>query len=139
MQAPENPGSMGDGQGLAQMRAKRDRLDAQIKAAEKQRSLTWNTRLDDCAEVLGAWCLKAGVETETRSRKNEQIWDAGHGALTVHFGYSGSNYEGGLRLVSGRTLTLEWREVPEPDRFMQIVKALLGATDPPGTQEETRS
>jgi hypothetical protein len=112
------------------MRAERDRLDAQIREAEKLERANWNIALDACEEALGTWLRERKVEYTTRERKNTETWDVGHGALEVTFVSADEQYgQGGLRMVSGRTLTLEWSEVPEPARMLAVVAVLLNVKD----------
>ena len=113
---------------LSEMRAERDRLDAEIAAAEKQACENWNTALAACEDALVRWLKEHKIEYTRRDRKNETIWDVGHGALTANFGFAGEHYGSWMRVESGRTLTLEWSEVPEPERMLAIVAALLNET-----------
>jgi hypothetical protein len=115
-----------DGVTLADLRARRDALDEEIRAVEEREHANWNMALDLCEDTLVAWLQQRGTEYGRNDRKNETTWDIGHGALTVTFGTDGTQWCRGLRLVSGKTLTLEWSEVPEPERFLAIVAALLG-------------
>lgn len=114
---------------LAEMRAERDRLDAQIAAAEKQAREDWNTALSMCEDALVKWLKEHGIEYGRHDRKNEVTWDAGHGALAVTFGYAGENYGRSLRMTSGGTLALEWSQVPAPERMLAIVAALLNVRE----------
>jgi hypothetical protein len=111
---------------LADLRARRDALDAEIREAEEREVEAWNTALDKCEDALVAWLRERGTEYGRDDRKNITTWDVGHGALTAEFGMDGTQWSRSLRLVSGRTLTLEWSEVPEPERFLAIVAVLLG-------------
>jgi hypothetical protein len=121
---------------LSEMRAERvrlhqqqERLNAEIRAVEEKYSKSWNLALDACEDALGTWLSERKIEVESRDRKNALIWDVGHGALTVIFVRDDERYgRGALQMVSGRTLTLEWSEVPEPARMIAIVTALLGRT-----------
>lgn len=113
---------------LTEMRAERDRLDAEIAAAEKQERENWNEALDYAVCVLGDWLREHSVEAERRERKNEVVWNVGHAALVVTFAYADGEHSPGLRMISGQTLTLDWSEVPEPARMLAIVAVLLGVT-----------
>lgn len=113
---------------LEAMRAERARLDAAIAKREEVERRSWNALLDDCEDALGRWVALNHIDRDTSTRKNWIVWAIGHGALSVHFGYDDKrpDWGRGFQLVSGKTLTLEWSEVPEPDRFIAIVAALLG-------------
>lgn len=113
---------------LSEMRAERERLDKEIRAAEEQAHRDWNSKLDACESALFNWCSSTGIEFDSRDRKNEVIFTVGHGAMTVWFGYHRDEHHvpDTLRMVSGMTLSLEWTEIPDPDRFMNLVKVLLG-------------
>jgi hypothetical protein len=115
---------------LAEMRAERDRLDAEIAAAEKKACEDWNTALSACEDALVNWLHEHAIEYSRADRKNEVTWDAWHGALTVTFGFAEANYGFGMRMTSGGTLSLEWSEVPEPARLLDIVAALLNVKGP---------
>jgi hypothetical protein len=114
---------------LDEMRAERDRLDAEIAAAEKKERAHWNMALDGCECALGEWLRKNSVEWQARERKNEETWDIGHGALTVTFGQDDGEHGRGLSMASGQTLTLEWSAVPEPERLISVVAVLLGRSN----------
>lgn len=111
---------------LGDMYEERARLDAAIRAAEKQEHESWNLALGDCQDALVAWLRYRMIEVERRVRKNEETWDIGHGALVVTFGEDGTQWARSLRMVSGKTLTLEWSEVPQPNRLVAVAAALLG-------------
>lgn len=111
---------------LEEMRAERDKLNIQIREAELNAAREWNAALTTVTFALADWLATSGVEYTVSERKNEETWDIGHGALEVTFGTDGEQWARGLRAVSGKTLTLEWREVPAPERFLSIVAALLG-------------
>ena len=110
---------------LEAMRAERDRLDREIKTAEERACTTWNDGLNECESALVDWLRANSVESASRDRKNEHIWDIGHGALRVNFGYHEAQWGPWLQMTSGDTLTLAWKEVPTPDRFIAIVAACL--------------
>jgi hypothetical protein len=110
---------------LAEMRAERDRLVAEIAAAEKQERENWNEALSVCEDGLASWLRGHGIEVTASERKNETVLDVGHGALTVAFGFAEANYGHWLRMTSGQTLTLEWSEVPAPARLLDIAAVLL--------------
>jgi hypothetical protein len=115
---------------IEEMRAERDRLDAEITSAEKAARDRWNEALDAFAAALGDWLCEHKVEVQSRDRKNAVISDVGHGALEVTLVYSDEQYgPGALRMVSGKTLTLEWSEVPELSRALAIVAVLLNITE----------
>jgi hypothetical protein len=111
---------------LDEMRAERDRLDAEIAAAENQERANWNAAMAACEDALSDWLRGHAVSQVARERKNAVIWDIGHGALTATFARDGENYGRGLSMVSGKTLTLEWSEVPKPERLISVVAVLLG-------------
>lgn len=114
---------------LTEMRAERDRLDAEIAATEKQGRENWNSALNRCEDALIEWLHGHSVEYGSHERKNATTWDVGHGALTVTFVADDGQYgPGALRMTSGQTLTLDWSEVPEPARMLAIVAVLLGKT-----------
>jgi hypothetical protein len=115
-----------DGVTLADLVARRDALEAEIAAAKKREREDWNGALWNCENALTEWLRGHSIECSRRSRKNEETWDIGHGALTVTFVEDEPGYGRGLRMVSGRTLTLEWSEVPDPERFLAIVAVLMG-------------
>lgn len=115
-----------DGTTLAELRARRAALDEEIRAAEKRQRDSWNNSLWDCENALTGWMREHSAEHSRGNRKNETSYDIGHGALTAVFGEDDGEHPPRLRLESGRTLTLEWSEVPEPDRFLAIVAVLLG-------------
>lgn len=116
-----------DGSTLAGLEARRAALDAEIRRVKQDERQAWNDGIDQCESALNDWLGEHAIEVTTRDRKNETIWDVGHGALTVTFGEAGTEWAPGLRLLSGGTLTLEWSEVPTPARFLAIVAALLNA------------
>lgn len=112
---------------LVQMRAERDRLDSEIRAAEQAERGAWNRALGEASGALSAWLHEQHViDVARRERKNAEILDVGNGALTATFARDEENYSRGLRVQSGKTLTLEWSEVPEPARFLAVVAVLLG-------------
>jgi len=115
-----------DGVTLADLRARRAALDEEIRVAEANDRADWNFALDRLDEALGEWLREHKIEYSQRERKNQTIWDVGHGALAVTFGLDDGEYARGLGMVSGRTLTLGWSELPDPERLIAIVAALLG-------------
>ena len=117
-----------DGVTLADLRARRDALNEEIRAAEEREVEAWNERLDECEHALDKWIVAHKIDVDRREAWNEVTWDVGHGALTVTFGCDGTQWSRCLRLVSGKTLTSEWSEVPEPERFLAIVAVMLGKT-----------
>jgi hypothetical protein len=121
-----------DGVTLADLRARRDALDAEIREVEARERENWNTALNACEDALTNWLNEHKIEWDARPRKNETIWDIGHGALSVTFGADEAQYSRGLWAVSGRngTLRLAWSEVPEPERFLAVVAVLLGKSAP---------
>jgi hypothetical protein len=110
---------------LQEMRAERDRLNAAISEAERKERQNWNLALADLENSLEAWLREQAIDADDGERKNETTWDIGHGALSVTFGRDEEGRARSLRMVSGRTLTLEWSELPEPPRMLAIVAALL--------------
>jgi hypothetical protein len=115
-----------DGETLADLRARREALDEEIRKVELAERDAWNSTLDACEEALGTWLGRHKIDWKTTERKNEETWDIGHGALSVTFGEDEADYRRCLRVVSGGTLTLEWEEVPEPLRFLAIVAVVMG-------------
>jgi hypothetical protein len=114
---------------LADLRARREALDEEIRKAEANARADWNFAVNRCAFALADWLAEHSIEYTRRERKNATIWDAGNGALTVTFATDDEEYgSGALRMTSGKTLRLEWDEVPEPARLLAIVAALLGRT-----------
>jgi hypothetical protein len=118
-----------DGVTLADLRARRDALDEEIRKAEDLAAADWNSALDRCEGALVEWLHAHSVEYGGRDRKNEVTWDCGHGALTVTFAMDDGEHRPGLRMASGRVLYLEWSEVPEPDRMLAIVAVLLNVSE----------
>lgn len=115
---------------LADLRARRDALDEEIRVAEANARADWNFALNRCEDALVNWLQAHSVEYGSRDRKNETIWDIGHGALTVTFVTDDGQYgPGALRMTSGGTLNLEWSEVPEPERLLAIVAVLLNVSE----------
>lgn len=113
---------------LADLRARRDALDEEIRTAEANARADWNSALDDCETAFSDWLASRSIEATSRERKNVVIVDVGNGALTAMFVRDDAQYgPGALRVVSGReqTVTLEWNHVPESGRLLAIVAALL--------------
>jgi hypothetical protein len=119
-----------DGVTLADLKARRAALDEEIREVENRERNAWNTALGACENALGAWLNEHDIEWMPATRKNETTWDVGHGALHVTFGAAEENYSRSLRLLSGKTLSAEWSEEPDPARFLAIVAALLGKAAP---------
>lgn len=112
---------------LVQMRAERDRLDSEIRAAEQAQRGAWNKALVDVEVAFSAWLREQHViDVDKRERKNAEIWDIGNGALVATFARDEENYRRALYVQSGATLRLEWSEVPGPARFLAVVAVLLG-------------
>ena len=121
-------------QTLAELRASREKLDAEIAAREAEARTSWNEELLDCAMRLEDWLRARKLEFTVRDRRNTEIWNIGHDALTITFARDEGEYHPGLYAISGGTLTLEWQELPEPDRFARICAACLNR--PYDTDEE---
>jgi hypothetical protein len=113
---------------LDEMRAARDRLDAEIRAAEKNTAAAWNSVLPDCEEALGGYLRVAGIMPGVRSRgrKNEVIWEVGEGELTVTFAYDDTQHGPGLSLAAGGAVRVEWKRPPDPKLLVILAAALLG-------------
>jgi hypothetical protein len=125
-----------DGVTLADLRARREAMDEEVRKAEVALRMDWNGALYNCEDALNEWLCERSVEVASRERKNATIWDVGHGALEVTFVRDDEQYgAGALRMTSGKTLTLEWSEVPEPARMLAIVAALLNVKDEAASTE----
>jgi hypothetical protein len=111
---------------LAELRAERERLDGQIKQAEQNVRQLWNTALDACEEALGTWLLAEQIGFTSRERKNAEIWDIAGGVMEVTFATDDEHYGPGRMYAKTGALTLEWTEVPTPQRFIAIIAVLLG-------------
>lgn len=114
---------------LADLRARRDALDEEIRVAEANARADWNFALNRCEDVLVEWLQAHSVEYGRRDRKNETMWDIGDDVLTVTFAMDDGEHRPGLRMTSGRTLNLEWSEVPEPERMLAVVAVLLNVSE----------
>jgi hypothetical protein len=111
---------------LADLRARRAALDEEIRVVEARDRENWNEALDYVVSVLDDWLREHKIEYSQIERKNEETWDVGHGALTVTFGFDDGEHSRSVRMVSGKTLNLEWSEAPKPERLLAIVAVLLG-------------
>ena len=111
---------------LAEMRAERARLDAAIRAAEDNVRADWNLALSLCEDALVEWLRAHAVEYTRYDRKNVTSWNIRHGVLVAEFSADDGEHRPGLRVLAGESLTLEWSEVPELERFLAIVAVLLG-------------
>lgn len=109
---------------IAELEAERNRLTGLIQAAKHA---GWNTALGGCENALDAWLTSRAIDGSTTARENAVIWDIGHGTLTVTFVYSSEPYgAGSLKIRSERdALTLEWSQVPAPERLLTLIAALL--------------
>jgi hypothetical protein len=111
---------------LDEMRAARDRLDAEIRAAEKNTAAAWNSVLADCEKTLGGYLRVAGIVPGVRSRKNEVIWEVGDGELTVTFAYDDTQHGPGLSLAARGAVRVEWQRPPDPKLLVILAAGLLG-------------